>query len=352
MSRTTRNWGMGTSLSSGFTTRNIAHEAMKRLGVGSASAAKMKTALGDLGIYLVNNYGIKDLAVMMQDQYSDWASSLTDRVADGEITAGHGGDMVSAVNSVLRAFGAQNLTGGGLRINQKEYGLSRGHRFTNEQTAMSREDQIRIQAWMADAYSRTGDIRYMGAMHMLEVAHLTGMREREASRAPLGTRDYSNGMIIIKTGEGAKNNRPREYHVGSTEGLQAAAAFVREYAHYYSRGSLISAEHGGWSEHNSFFQRAMGEARRELGIHATYHGIRHEYAQRTYADMWQARTGVRIESPKVEQHASKNDRWVSIAERTGLTMYEVRAIDREVREDVSACLGHGRIEVTNVYLGS
>jgi len=352
MRRSDRNFGFGTKLQSPFCARNLAQEAISRLGIGSASAIKMKTALGDLGTYLANNYGIKDLAAMTQDQYSDWASSLTDRVADGEITAGHGGDMVSAVNSVLRAFGAQNLTGGGLRINQKEYGLSRGHRFSNEQTAMSREDQIRIQAWMADAYSRTGDIRYMGAMHMLEVAHLTGMREREASRAPLGTRDYSNGMIIIKTGEGAKNNRPREYHVSCTVGLKAAAEFVKEHGHYYERGTLISTEYGGWKEHNAFFQKVMGEARRELGVCATYHGIRHEYAQRTYADMWQARTGLRIEAPKVEQQGSQKERWASIAERTGLTMYEVRTIDKEIRCDVSACLGHGRVEVTNVYLGS
>jgi len=312
----------------------------------------MQTALRDIGVFLSDNYGCKDLAAMSQDQYSSWACDIADRTDRGEITPGHGGDLVSAVNSVLRAFGAQTLSGGGLRIDQKEYGLSRGHRYTNEQTAMSRDDQCRLKAWMRDRYDETGDVRYIGVKHMIEIAHETGMREREVSRMPLIERDYSSGWIKIETGEGAKNDREREYHVGCTEGVQAAAAFVKEHAHYYERGTLISTQHGGWREHNNFVQAAMGAARAELGIRETFHGIRHEFAQRTYADMWAARTGVRIECVKIEQQDTRAERWESIAERTALSIDEVREIEREIREDVSECLGHGRLEVTNVYLGS
>jgi hypothetical protein len=312
----------------------------------------MKTALRDLGAFLESDYGCKDLASMSLDQYSAWAASLTDRVGDEEISSGHGGDLVSAINSVLRAFGMQSSDGGGLRIVQRKYGLSRGNRYTNEQTAMSRYDQKRIKEWMSGAYNRTGDIRYIAASHMIELAHITGMREREASRAPLGERDYSSGLIQIKEGEGAKNDRPREFYVRCANGIQSAVAFVREHRHYFGRGTLISTEHGAWKEHNNFFQRAMGEARAYLGITATYHGIRHEFAQRIYACMWQARTGVRIEPIKVEGQMSKNERWTSIAERTGLDTEAVREIEREIREDVSACLGHNRIDVTNVYLGA
>ena len=351
MGRSDRNFGLGTRLSSNFAVTNISQEAAKRLNVGSASADKMVTALRDLGGYLETDYGLKDLSELTQDQFASWAYDLVDRADAGHITPGHGGDLVSSVNSILRAFGMQSPSGG-IRIVQNAVGLSRGARFTNEQTAMSVRDQDRIKAWLQDAYNKTSDIRYIATIHMISLAHEAGYREREASRAPLAARDYSHGMITIKEGEGAKNDRPREFHVSSTIGIQAAQSFVKEYAHYFERGTLISTEHGAWAQHNNFFQASMGAARKELGIQVTFHGIRHEFAQRQYANLWQNKTGVRIEARKVEQQQSKIERWISISDRTGLAHEDVCAMEKEIREDVSLMLGHNRVEVTNVYLGS
>lgn len=102
---------------------------------------------------------------------------------------------------------------------------------------------------------------------------------------------------------------------------------LREVERVAGKGSLIPVERS-YAEHLKVYERDLAKA----GI-SKAHGLRHGYAQRRYEELagWKC--------PHAGGPKSKD-----------LTP-EQKTVDREARLTVSAELGHGREEITAVYLG-
>ena len=82
---------------------------------------------------------------------------------------------------------------------------------------------------------------------------------------------------------------------------------------------------------------------RSAGIRS--HGVRHAYAQARYETL----TGALAPVAAGVAHGAEHHRF--LADRLGIEVAAARVLDLQARERVAAELGHGRIDVTNSYLG-
>jgi hypothetical protein len=153
-----------------------------------------------------------------------------------------------------------------------------------------------------------------------------GLRREEAMKfSPeyaLGGYDpYSAPVLRIKP-SWAKGGRAREIPITSDaqrNALMAALTLAGD-------GSLIPADRS-YKEHLGYFERETSA----IGLGQT-HGLRHLYAQNRYKDL------VGIDCPAVGGVIDLNE--------------EQKALDLSARQTISSELGHNRLSVTGIYLGS
>lgn len=152
-----------------------------------------------------------------------------------------------------------------------------------------------------------------------------GLRREEAMKFQI---DYATSQgtdkIIIKP-SWAKGGRYREIPI-TNERQTVLLAKIREYCHAKAQSSMIPNERS-YKEHMKHFENET----RSAGIGRT-HGLRHLYAQRRYKQL------MGFDCPVVG----------GVRE---LTSEEI-AKDRAVRLQISNELGHNRLQVTGIYLGS
>lgn len=160
----------------------------------------------------------------------------------------------------------------------------------------------------------------------IELQKHFGLRREEAMKfSPeyaLGGYDpYSAPVLRIKP-SWAKGGRAREIPITSDaqrNALMAALTLAGD-------GSLIPADRS-YKEHLGYFERETSA----IGLGQT-HGLRHLYAQNRYRDL------VGIDCPAVG----------GIIDLTN----EQKALDLSARQTISNELGHNRLSVTGIYLGS
>ena len=88
------------------------------------------------------------------------------------------------------------------------------------------------------------------------------------------------------------------------------------------------------------------EAYREIGRHpVNFHGERHHYAQTRYRDLLGAECPVKAGIKHGRAHHEY------LAKELGVSVAHAKMLYQEIRSEVARELGHGRIDVTNSYLG-
>lgn len=157
----------------------------------------------------------------------------------------------------------------------------------------------------------------------LELARQFGLRREEALKFQPS---YANqGEKLVLKASWCKGGRAREIPIRT----QAQRELLKACYALAGKGSMIPKDRS-YKDHLKAFENACHRA----GI-SNVHGLRHAYAQARYLEL----TGWHC--PKVIDGLSRK------------TMTEEqRAIDFKARMTISAELGHGREEVTAVYLGS
>lgn len=155
-----------------------------------------------------------------------------------------------------------------------------------------------------------------------------GLRREESMKFQpeyaLDGQTIDNAKYIILKGSWAKGGRPRTIPITSEKQryeLRNAYALAVK-----NGGSLIPKEKS-YKTHLASFERVTSA----LGVGQT-HGLRHGYAQTRYKEL------MGFDCPAVSGSRS-------------LTADEI-AKDKEIRMLISQELGHGRIGVTSIYLGS
>jgi len=149
-----------------------------------------------------------------------------------------------------------------------------------------------------------------------------GLRREESIKIVPKWADRGNSLALKDSW--TKGGREREIPIRTQEQRQLV-----DEAKALAKGKSLVAP--GYTTYRDYLQHFRAECAR-IGIHA-FHGHRHFYAQARYKEL----TGQ--ECPARGGPTSKQ-----------LTAKQ-KAIDREAREVISREMGHGREQVTAVYLG-
>lgn len=216
--------------------------------------------------------------------------------------------------AMLRWWAEKIGNPGAVKTNE-EYGIGQRRLVTNESKAetLAGKDLSTISLWVALS---------------LRLQEAFGLRREEAMKfrvswALKGQSPDSISIISLKS-SWTKGGRPRSIPVLTQEQRQLLAE-VRQLA---GSGSLIPPDRN-YREHLRVFEQETASA----GTGHT-HGLRHAYAQRRYEEL----TG---RKPPVHGGLSRR------------TMRrEERRRDDKIRQQISEELGHSRVSVTSIYLGS
>ncbi len=210
---------------------------------------------------------------------------------------------------------AEKIGNPGAVKTSEEYGIGRRQLVTNESKAetLAGKDLSTISPWVALS---------------LRLQEAFGLRREESMKfrvswALKGQSPDSISAISLKA-SWTKGGRPRSIPVLTQEQRQLLAE-VRQLA---GSGSLIPPDRS-YREHLRVFERETAS----VGTGHT-HGLRHAYAQRRYEEL----TG---RKPPVLGGRS----------RRAMRRDESRK-DDEIRRQISEELGHSRISITSIYLGT
>jgi len=304
---------------------------------GDGLASAVKTMLNDLR----NETGLKTLPKIDRPTIEQYLDSLQERRENGDLLPATTADRVSALNTTLRYFGK-----GDQAVSAKEYGLSRGPVDTSDKSN-SRE----ASAAVIDAVYGKGqdDPRSMALYHSLRLQEAFGLRARESFAIKIVEKDPDAPRLIITKGDLPKNSRPREIPIVSDHQRQVLWE-AKEFARSQGWQSLIPPEKS-LAQGKDFAYRKLDEIRQSVGhpgFH--FHGERHLYAHERFTNLFQQQTGQGLQCPSVMGLDKKEWREYA-ANATGLSIDQIKDIDKGIRLEISEELGHSRVDVTRYYLG-
>jgi len=273
-----------------------------------ASAGSVGERFGEFANF-AQQEGLRRLEEVSRETVIAYGQELADRVENREISAAYAQNLVSAVNTVMQAatrgqwesVSPTNEAGIAERSNVRETPAASADRATYEQAR--------------ETISQRGQA-------IADLARELGMLSKEASlmnarRAAQQARE----ICSVTISDGTKGGRPRELENLSEHQI---AALERASTVQGGDPSMIPA-HQSWEQFRNGELRGTRETLQQGGI-AGLHDLRAGYA----ADRYEQLTGHR---PPVEGGQV------------------AREIDLAAREQIAAELGHGRIDVTNSYLG-
>ena len=189
------------------------------------------------------------------------------------------------------------------------YGIADRRYVTNESKAVS---------------LGTGDLDKVPDVHLrasLELQRAFGLRREECLKLQPHVADRGDRLVLKASW--CKGGREREIPIRTAQQRE-----VLNQAHRLAgRGSMISSGRS-YVEQVKLYERQTAAA----GLHKL-HGLRHAYAQERYKELtgWAAPAAGGKPSARLTR--------------------EEKALDREARMTISGELGHGREQITAVYLG-
>jgi len=261
--------------------------------------------------------GIKRMEKIARDDVVRYGVELAGKVKAGEMEASTAQNYLSAVNTVMEiARGDQAVS----VSPTADCGIGKRTGIATASRAVS-------EAEHKDALERLPE--RLGAI--LELERHLGLRFKESALldARRALRDASaEGLVRIV--DGTKGGRPRMVPVVRAEQVEALAraAAVQD-------GRSMVPKDARYVD----FQRA---SYREF---SGWHSERHAYAQARYEALVGAPCPVAAEVKHGKAHHA------FLAERLGLSLGQAKAWDIENRKIIAEELGHGRIGITNAYLG-
>jgi hypothetical protein len=304
----------------GLCSKNLFHAGRLALHEGLASHASRATMTDrwrQFCVYAKEEFCLSDLRRIKVSHLEYYAAHLHDRLDRGEIGAATAQNLLSAVNRVME------IARGDRRVHLdpvRGAGLPNRSGIATEQRAMQQAEHDRLRERVPDRLAA-----------QLDLQRTLGLRFEESSKLDaraLHQQAQERGEICIQ--DGTKGGRPRNIPI---TGEHQMAALARAAELQGQHRSLIPAE-------LSYAQYRAACYRHGIAFHRE----RHAYAQARYAVMTGAACPVEAAVPHRVHHRY-------LAEQLGLSVPAARELDRAVRLQIAEELGHGRIDVTNSYLG-
>ncbi|HGY1053541.1 TPA: integrase domain-containing protein [Aeromonas salmonicida subsp. pectinolytica] len=312
-----RNYGLG-SRDLNFAGQNALREGMLSHG----SIATMADRWSLFAAFSKQDLGVSDMRKIDTGHLQQYAAHLRDRLERGEIGPATAQNLLSTVNRVMEIARGDRA----VRLDPvREAGLPERSGVATTDRSVSQADH---QSALAALPERLGA--------MLELQRGLGLRFEESAkmdaRAALAQAERT-GQIRVE--RGTKGGLSRDVPIirpEQVESLRQAAALQG------GDRSMIPDQ----QSYGEFRAEAYQQIRAQS---LQCHGERHSYAQERYA----ALTGVACPVAAGIEHGRAHIEHIAVQQ--GISVQEALALDQEARLQVASELGHGRVDVTNAYLG-
>lgn len=315
-----RNFNLG-SRDMGRAGQMALNSAAQAGAVSFSTAATNGQRWGEFAKFARDELGVKYMEKVTPEGVIAYGERLQERVEAGEMSAATAQNYVGAVNSVMSLA----TQGQWESVSPtKDCGIEQRSGIATENRAISEDRHVELREAVGER---------LGAL--LDLQRTIGLRFEESAKLDAGralNEARETGYVTIE--RGTKGGLERTVPASA----EAVAALSRAAAIQEKDRSMIPADRS--------YAAFQGEAYKELreAGGSGFHCERHSYAQERYSEL----TGA---PAPVVGGWGRNERFERMAEALGVSVDEAKAIDQTTREQVAQELGHGRIEVTNAYLG-
>lgn len=309
-----RNYGLGSrdmAKAAGF----AANSAVKEGVMGFKHAAGITGAFKQFSAFARDN-GVRQLEFVTRDLVVRYGENLADRVSNHEIGQGQAQNAVSAINTVMRLA----TLGEWKSVSPtKECGIDQ--RSAIRETPPTGLDRVPLERGLSALSERGAAIA--------ELARELGLRAKEASllNAQTALREAQTRGVVSVT-DGTKGGRPREVPINpqNLEHATRQLAALERAADVQGTARAVMPPDQNWKQWREGGLRETRETLQQHGI-SRLHDLRSAYACERYQQL----TG--HAAPCLGDHAP-------------------RELDRAARLQIAHELGHGRVIITNSYLGA
>jgi len=288
---------------------------------GDNTKNQCKTALNEFVQHL-KEHGVNDLKKVEKSDVLSYAQSLNERFEKGEISAAAAQNYLSKVNVAMENARLDKVC----RVEGiKEAGLPSRTGIANQDLSVTQEQHHHALETLSPRLSA-----------QLELQRAMGLRFKESCLIDAkGTLQHARDTGVVKIELGTKGGRYREFNINNQEQIRAlerAAEIQGE------QRSMIPKELS-WKQYQNQCNRDIQKA----GMR--FHGERHHYANQRYEELTGAKSPVRAKLAHGKAHLTH------LAQQRNITLTEAKQIDQSARLQIAQELGHGRIGITNNYLG-
>lgn len=334
-------------------------EIRQEMGRGSATGDKIQTTLNDMrgALDRAGADPLRKVDQITQDQVDTYMRDLVERHQAGDLGAKAVKDRVTALNNLVRSSLVNKPD---LVQSAKALGVSA--RVDTSDKANSREAAEAFKKFLDDkaaAGDKFAQPLKLAVQNQLE----NGLRFQESACMRFPQKNPNSDFLAVAPKDNPKNNRPREVelrHQSQRDAIQAA----RDYCRKNDQVALIPP-----GKNLDQFRAAADQLRAEFaektGMNFKFHGERHEFAHRLYADKTQQLCGVplkckaqvceeRLSADKITDPRARQKCYNEyITEQTGLKGFKAKMLVEKAFNAVSDNLGHGdgRADITRAYLG-
>ena len=278
-------------------------------GMGFSHAAETGRNFAKFAAF-ARDKGVKQMEYISRELVIEYGKQLSDRVSNNEIGQGHAQNTVSAINTVMRVASQ----GAWQRVSPtRECGIDQ--RSAIRETPPTGLDRGQLERGLTALSGR--------GVTIAELAREFGLRTKEASllNAQAALREAtSRGAVTIA--DGTKGGREREIPLTSARQI----AVLERAAAAQGAARAVMPPDQNWKAWRENGLREIRETLQQHGV-SRLHDLRSAYACERYQQI----TG--YTAPVLGGQAPRD-------------------IDREARLQIANELGHGRISITNSYLGS
>lgn len=309
----------------GLKSRDMGKAGLNALREGMQSFSSVATISDRWSVFVTwikAEQGVKDMRQIERGHLAAYAAHLRDRFERGEISPSTAQNYLSAVNRVMEiARGDRQV-----RVDPvAEGGLPRRSGIATQDKSVSEEAH---GAAVSAVSERAGALLELQRSFGLRFEESAKMDARRALKEAEKT-----GSVTIK--DGTKGGRERTVPIVKESQLTA----LHRAAGIQGRDrSMIPADQS--------YVDFRADAYREVGRQPiNFHGERHHYAQERYRELIGAESPVRAGVAHGRAHHEY------LVQELRVSVATAKMLDQEIRAEVARELGHGRIDVTNSYLG-
>lgn len=295
------------------------HNAAKMAGLSfNTSQGGYKSALTTFGKFLKEDQGLRDLRKVGEEHIRAYGEHLAERVELGTLAASSAHDYISAMNtamSVARCNDDLKMTA------VKDFGIPERSGIAVENKAISITEHERITSSLNDRMSAIVDLQRDLGLRLKESCLINAKDVYKQA--------VEHGMVRIEAG--TKGGRVRDVQITSDRQIEALRVAAE-----------LQGKHYSMTPSDQTYIQFQRDMYKEVG--QGMHGERHHYAQARYEQI------ISVKAP-IAAGIEHKDRHDFIAKELNISKDEAKKLDHAARLQVSEELGHGRIQITNSYLG-